>query len=71
VRVVGAIDTEIHDVSRHLGRLGLVEHLEYSCGCGQRYPDYPAIGVKFTDGETEEFWPDEVVRIKTGSEARR
>jgi hypothetical protein len=70
VRVVAAIDVYIHDVSKYIGRLGLVTHLDYSCGCGQRYPDDPAVGVTFPNGEKEEFWSEELSRIETGSEAR-
>jgi hypothetical protein len=69
VRVVDTVDIEVHDVRKHLGRLGLVVHLEYSCGCGQSYPDYPAIGVKFANGQTEEFWPEEVLRVRARSES--
>jgi CarS bacterial SH3 domain len=32
---------------RFLRRIGIVKFLEYSCGCGQTYPDDPMIGVDF------------------------
>jgi hypothetical protein len=60
IRVVQAIDEEIHDVSSYIGRFGLVKYLEYSCGCGQSYPDDPMIGVRFADGKIEEFWKEEL-----------
>jgi hypothetical protein len=47
-------------VHEHIGRVGTVRHLEYFCGCGQRYPDMPMIGVTFDDGRWEEFWPEEL-----------
>jgi hypothetical protein len=64
VRVVDAIDVEVHDVSRYIGQVGRVVHLEYSCGCGQQFPDDPAVGVKFANGDHEEFWPEELVRVE-------
>lgn len=42
-----------------VGAVGRVVHLEYSCGCGQRYPDDPMIGVELPGG-VEEFWRDEL-----------
>lgn len=45
---------------RFLQRLGIVEHFEYSCGCGQSYPHDPMIGVRFANGELEEFWSEEL-----------
>lgn len=46
--------------AEHVGQLGSVVHLEYGCGCGQRYPDDPMIGVELDDGTAEEFWRDEL-----------
>ena len=43
-----------------LGKSGTVEYLEYSCGCGQSFPEDPMIGVRFPDGKLEEFWRDEL-----------
>jgi hypothetical protein len=43
-----------------VGCVGTVRYLEYSCGCGQSYPDFPMIGVQFADGTVEEFWPEEI-----------
>ena len=59
VRVVWVIDETVDPV--HVGRKGLVHHLEYDCGCGQRYPDDPMIGVRlFCTGLTVEFWHEEL-----------
>ncbi len=46
--------------SSFLGKSGIVEHLEYSCGCGQLFPKEPMVGVRFPDGELEEFWREEL-----------
>ena len=48
------------DVLGYVGCSGVVEHLEYSCGCGQSYPGDPMIGVKLEDGRAQEFWPEEL-----------
>jgi len=48
------------DVSKHFGRHGVVEYLEYSCGCGQTYPGDPMIAVRFPAGDIEEFWRGEI-----------
>ncbi len=61
--VVAAIDKDIHDVSGFVGKIGVVQYLEYSCGCGQSYPDDPMIGVTFPDGRREEFWKEELAAI--------
>lgn len=42
-----------------LGRRGLVAFFEYSCGCGQTYPEDPMIGVGI-DGVVHEFWKEEL-----------
>lgn len=60
VRVVAAVDKEIHDVSSFIGRFGVVKYLEYDCGCGQSFPDDPMLGIRFFTGEMTEFWPEEV-----------
>lgn len=61
VRVVGPTDPA-SPVDQHIGRQGVVEYLEYDCGCGQRFPDDPMIGVLFDAGDREEFWRDELAR---------
>jgi hypothetical protein len=43
-----------------LWRQGVIEHYEYSCGCGQSYPTDPLIGVRFPEGGLEEFWNEEL-----------
>jgi len=48
-----------------LGMVGLVEHFEYTCGCGQSYPGDPMIGVRFSDGRSDEFWKEELRTSKT------
>jgi hypothetical protein len=58
VKVVRAADETFE--KRFMRRVGVVEHLEYSCGCGQTYPDDPMIGVLFRSGEVEEFWKEEL-----------
>jgi hypothetical protein len=60
VLVVQAIDVDICDVGEFVGKRGVVEHLEYSCGCGQSYPDDPMVGVRFADGDLQEFWREEL-----------
>ena len=43
-----------------IGQFGIVEYLEYNCGCGQIYPNEPMIGVKLDDGSEHEFWFEEL-----------
>jgi hypothetical protein len=50
--------------SSYLFRRGVVEYFNYSCGCGQTYPGDPMIGVRFANGETEEFWREELKTAK-------
>lgn len=63
VLVVASIEPQVADVSEYIGFTGTVEHLEYSCGCGQKYPDDPMIGVRFRDGRLEEFWFEELTAL--------
>ena|SRR5450432_1880100 len=56
---------------RLLGRLGTVEHFEYSCGCGQSYPGDPMIGVRLANGEIDEFWAEELERVENNRVRRR
>lgn len=58
VRVVAILDSTAD--AALVGAVGRVVHLEYSCGCGQRYPDDPMIGVELDGGVREEFWRDEL-----------
>lgn len=62
VRVVDAIDRYVQDLAGHVGRTGVVVHLEYDCGCGQSFPDDPMIGVSLDgDGAIVEFWSEELM----------
>jgi len=47
-----------------IGREGVVEYIEYSCGCGQSYPDDPMICVRFDNEKRQEFWKEELVRLE-------
>jgi hypothetical protein len=51
--------------SSYLRKRGVVEYFNYSCGCGQTYPRDPMIGVRFANGEIEEFWREELKTVKT------
>lgn len=44
----------------HIGKTGRVDYLNYDCGCGQKWPEEPMIGVVLDDGIEEEFWPEEL-----------
>jgi hypothetical protein len=55
--------------AKFLGRCGQVLYFDYSCGCGQRYPDDPMIGVQFLDGSAE-FWKEEIQRIGLSQDIR-
>ena len=57
VRVTRGSD-ETFDPS-YRGRVGIVEYLEYECGCGQSYPHDPMIGVRFRNAVAE-FWREEL-----------
>lgn len=58
------------DWGKLMGQTGTVSYLEYSCGCGQTYPQDPMIGVQFTDGSIHEFWHEELEPIVQESLAR-
>lgn len=60
VSVVKVADHTVDPV--YVGKRGRVRYLEYSCGCGQRFPDDPMIGVEL-DGRVEEFWRDELAMV--------
>lgn len=63
VRIVAAVDKDAHDVTDYIGRVGSVEYLEYSCGCGQTFPCDPMIGVRFDTAAIEEFWAEELTAL--------
>lgn len=52
---------------QYLHKVGTVIYLEYECGCGQTYPHDPMIGVLFSNGNTAEFWKEELQRIQHGN----
>ena len=58
VRVVQLVDETGN--RRWLGRIGVVKYFDYSCGCGQTYPDDPMIGVESCRGKVEQFWKEEL-----------
>ena len=49
---------------KFMGRVGAIVHYDYSCGCGQSFPDDPMIGVEFSDNMIEEFWKEEMITQK-------
>jgi hypothetical protein len=53
-------DCPLIGVSKYIGKFGTVVYLEYSCGCGQSYPNDPMIGVEFPDSSQQEFWAEEL-----------
>ena len=69
VRVEAILDSTA-DVAL-VGAVGRVVHLEYGCGCGQRYPDDPMIGVELPGGVVEEFWRDELATAGDAIRPRR
>lgn len=70
VLMVRAVDRYVHDVSEFVGREGVVEYLEYECGCGQHYPEDPMVGVRFEDGDLQEFWREELRQVSPRYETR-
>ena len=56
-----------------LGKSGIIEHYEYSCGCCQSYPSDPMLGVRLPDGRLEEFWKEELrtIRMSRGARPRK
>ena len=46
-----------------IGKTGVIEYLEFSCGCGQAYPNDPMIGIRFPDGSLIECWSEEISAI--------
>jgi hypothetical protein len=68
VRVTGSCDEvgEEVGIGMLVGRVGVVEYLEYECGSGQHYPDDPMVGVRFDGGEVRELWRDELELVGRG-----
>jgi hypothetical protein len=48
---------------KYYGQNGEIIFFEYDCGCGQTFPGDPMIGVKFQNGDIEEFWREELLLI--------
>jgi hypothetical protein len=63
VRVVASVESGDMSVDSLIGKLGVVEYLEYDCGCGQTFPDDPMIGVRFSNGDQQEFWREELSSV--------
>lgn len=59
VVVVAAVDSEVHDVSRHIGAGGRVARLIHDHGCGE-VPGDPMHVVDLDSGEQEAFWREEL-----------
>jgi hypothetical protein len=57
VQVVDAIDRDIHDVSRFIGRVGEVLRIGLHDG-DSTFADVVVVG--FCDGTEKWFWPEEV-----------
>ena len=47
------------------GLLGTVAYFEYECGCGQTFPGDPMIGVDLENGDSHEFWKEELEAVST------
>lgn len=62
VRVIKGIDETFDE--RFLQKIGIVENFDFTCGCGQSYPNDPMIGVRFPNGKYEEFWTEELTIVK-------
>jgi hypothetical protein len=58
VKVVDALDPEIHDVSAFIGSVGTVVFLDYG---DPEFSEDPLFAVDFGTGELPEgFWPEEL-----------
>jgi hypothetical protein len=60
VRVIQIVDATGNQKLRN--KTGIVQYLEYSCGCGQTYPGDPMIGV-LVGSKAHEFWKEELSLI--------
>lgn len=49
-------------IDKLINSVGVIIYYDYDCGCSQIYPDQPMIGVKLENGETHEFWPEEIIK---------
>ena len=59
VKVIKRIDDTVS--TKFIGRKGKVTYFDFTCGCGQSYPNDPMIGVLFPDQTIEEFWREELI----------
>ena len=59
VKVIRRIDDTIS--SNFIRRKGMVTYFDFTCGCGQSYPNDPMIGVLFPNKAIEEFWHEELI----------
>ena len=64
VVVASSNDPSDGTVLQYVGQLGVVNYLEYCCGCGQTYPSDPMIGVMFSSGAKQEFWSEELRLVR-------
>ncbi len=64
VRIVKRSDNTVS--ATFVGRKGKVIYFDFSCGCGQSYPNDPMIGVYFRNGIIEEFWREELRVVLSG-----
>lgn len=60
VRVIQIVDSTCNQ--KLVDKTGTVQYLEYSCGCGQTYPNDPMIGVMI-GSKAHEFWKEELSLI--------
>ncbi len=63
---VKILSNPIHDDTfdeTFANKTGEVSFLEYECGCGQTFPSDPMIGVHLANGQTDEFWKEELVSV--------
>lgn len=58
VRVVGAVDVGVYDVSGHLGKAGRVVGLSYDSE--ESYPADPMVVVRVSRRKREAFWREEL-----------
>lgn len=61
VKIVQIVDET--ESKKMIGKQGIIIYYEYDCGCGQRYPDMPMIGVRIGH-KIKEFWPEELITIQ-------
>ena len=64
VQVLNNLSNDETFNSDTIGKIGKVLFFEYDCGCGQTYPHDPMIGVTFSDNLVEEYWKEELIKIK-------